>query len=424
MAISRTFGSIISSKNTRILLLVAVAAGTIAGGCRRVVVVPTPQMETAKSSWIRVRLSGGQTSSTVAVPSGSVLADERPFGGVPIPGGYQPFSVAVAPGGLSINGIIVQGRRITLTPGNPYIFELNGRRYRGNVTLVLSADGSTFEMINEVPLEAYLAGVIGSEMPNYWEPEALKAQAIAARTYCLHTKQRYGVNRGWDVSPTEAHQVYSGMSAETPQIWDVVKATWGKVLVCTDASGMETVFPTYYSSTCGGHTEDGSNVFGESWKCLKGVPCPYCRDVAPPEKYQWPAASYDLAEASRLIFEKYPSLRSLGEISAIAPSKQSQYDAGKWARILYVKLTGTNGQTGTLKGQDLRLTLDPSGRKIMSTACYIQIEGRTLRFVGGRGWGHGVGMCQCGAQGMARKGFSTEQILSHYYPGAVMRQMY
>jgi len=407
-----------------LLVILLLGSAAMLGGCRRVVIAPTPQMDTARSAWVRIRLDGSVSSCTVGVPSGAITSDDQPVSGIRLPSGFSQFTVSTAPGGLNIHGTLVQGRRISIMPGNPYVFDLNGKRYRGNLTFLISPDGGTFELINEVPLEAYLAGVIGSEMPSYWEPEALKAQAIAARTYCLDTKMRYGINRTWDVSPTQAHQVYSGISAETAQIWEIVNATRGKVLMCRDGSGAESVFPTYYSSTCGGHTEDGSNVFGESWSALKGVPCPYCREIAPAEKYQWPGVSYDLAEASRLIFEKYPSLRNLGEITEVTPSRQSQYDNGQFVRVLHVKLTGKSGQTGFLKAQDLRLTLDPSGQKIRSTACFIQVEGRTLRFVGGRGWGHGVGMCQCGAQGMARKGFTAEQILGYYYPGSVIRQNY
>jgi stage II sporulation protein D len=393
-------------------------------GCRRTTVVPTPEMGSARSSWIRIRLDGGQAACAVGVPSGAVTADERPVMDIRLPRDFAPSSIAIAPGGFSVNGTMVSCKQLMIIPGSPYVFELGGKRYRGNVTFSLSKDGRSFEIVNEVPLEAYLAGVIGSEMPNYWEPEALKAQAIAARTYVVFTKQTYGINRSWDVSPTQANQVYGGMAAETSQIWDIINATKGKVLKCAGKDGQEVIFPTYYSSTCGGHTEDSANILGDSWAALKGVPCPYCRDIAPADKYQWGPVSYDLAEASRLVFEKYPTLRNLGEISAIVPSRQTKYDGETWARIGFVKLTGTSGQTGTLKAQDLRLALDPTGRKIKSTACTITIQGRSLVFSNGHGWGHGVGMCQCGAQGMARKGFTVEQILSHYYPTSTITQTY
>ena len=86
-------------------------------------------------------------------------------------------------------------------PDKPFIFTVNQRSYRGNLVFVLNEDGSSFDVVNVVPLEAYLAGVIGAEMPNYWEPEALKAQTIAARTYCLYIKRRFGPRRSWDSTP-------------------------------------------------------------------------------------------------------------------------------------------------------------------------------------------------------------------------------
>jgi len=102
--------------------------------------------------------------------------------------------------------------------------------------LILNPEGKYYDAINIVPLETYLVGVIGAEMPNYWEPEALNAQAIAARTYCFYIKKRFGVNRGWDVSKTQSNQVYLGISAESDEIWDAVNKTQGRIIAKTIAS--------------------------------------------------------------------------------------------------------------------------------------------------------------------------------------------
>jgi stage II sporulation protein D len=83
-----------------------------------------------------------------------------------------------------------------------------------------------------------------------------------------------------------------------------------------------------------------------------------------------------------------------------------------------VKLTGSNGKSDLLRAEDFRLTIDPTGRKFKSTICQIANLGGKWAFLSGRGWGHGVGMCQCGAQAMARRGRTARQILSHYYPGS------
>ncbi len=102
------------------------------------------------------------------------------------------------------------GKEVVLSPEQPCIFGLNGLKYRGWLKLVVNREGQSFDAINLVPLEPYLAGVVGEEMPDYWEPEALRAQAIAARTYCLYTKNRFGTNRSYDVSRTQSSQVYGG----------------------------------------------------------------------------------------------------------------------------------------------------------------------------------------------------------------------
>jgi stage II sporulation protein D len=89
-----------------------------------------------------------------------------------------------------------------------------------------------------------------------------------------------------------------------------------------------------------------------------------------------------------------------------------------------VNLTGTNGKSEFLRGEDLRLTIDPAGNRIRSIACKIANLDGKVAFLAGRGFGHGVGMCQCGAQGMAMQGKTANEILSHYYPGSKLVKAY
>ncbi|NOQ94127.1 MAG: protease modulator HflC, partial [Methylophaga sp.] len=119
--------------------------------------------------------------------------------------------------------------KVIIFPDDPYIFSLNDKDYRGKLRLIVNPDGNSFDVINMVPPEPYLAGVVGAEMPGYWEPEALKAQAITARTYCFYIKKRFGAKRNWDMKQTAAHQVYQGLSAESAQIWQAVNQTKGQV---------------------------------------------------------------------------------------------------------------------------------------------------------------------------------------------------
>jgi stage II sporulation protein D len=323
------------------------------------------------------------------------------------------FGIELIDSKIVVGDQLFESEQITIFPDEPHVFNLNGEDYRGLLKLIINPEKGSFDVINILPIEPYLAGVVGAEMPDYWEPEALKAQAIAARTYCLFTKNRFGKNRSWDLNKTAAHQVYRGISAESTQVWNAVNQTKGEVLIC-EQDDTEDIFPAYYSSTCGGHTENSRNVFGDFYKPLRGVPCPYCRDVAKTKFFFWPAVMLDSIEIRNRLTSNYTQLNELGEIANIAVAEKSDY--GKFSRITKIELYGSTGKTDFLRAEDFRLTLDPTGSKIKSMVCEIKKINDRWAFLSGRGWGHGVGMCQCGAEGMARKGKNAKQILEYYYP--------
>jgi len=133
-------------------------------------------------------------------------------------------------------------------------------------------------------------------------------------------------------------------------------------------------------------------------------------------------AQFDKTTVTSRLIARYPSLERLGEITGIVAVEKSDY--GQFARLTRIRLTGSTGQMDTLRAEDLRLSLDPSGRKIQSTICHVVPWGNGWAFLSGRGWGHGVGMCQCGAEGMARLGKTAEQILQHYYSGSAIVSLY
>ncbi len=314
-------------------------------------------------------------------------------------------------------------RRLGLQPHNAQPFVINhNQKYRGELEIIVNADNKTLTVINIVPMEAYLAGVVAAEMPSYWDEEALKAQAIAARTYGLHIKSRFGKNRSWDVRATQANQVYKGVLAETVRTTNAVNSTAGLVLCCEQGAGCES-FGAYYSSVCGGHTENSENVFGDKIEPLKGVECPYCRESTKSSLFYWPTAKFDKKGVTKNIIDRYPSFKELGTIDKIEAVRESKYN-GNLTRITSVKLTGSTGKTGFLRGEDLRLAIDSSGAKIQSTCCSIVSLEKEFLFVAGKGFGHGVGLCQYGAREMARQGKTAEQILSFYYPGSRIKNLY
>ncbi len=401
----------------------------IFGGCKgRQLVRSTPQMDIEPRFWVRVLLVDETRTCSLKITSPFYVSDGVPqvqriihFDRVDV-----PINVSISSGKIAVAGQPFTSNEIIISPDEPHIFNLNGDDYRGKLKLIVAADGESFDAINLVPPEPYLAGVIGAEMPDYWELAALQAQAIAARTYCLYIKEHFGSGRTWDVRKTAANQVYLGVGAESAQVWNAVNRTYGRVLVCRHPDGTEGLFPTYYSSTCGGHTENSKHVFGDSFEPLVGVACPYCKDVAKIDIFFWPMIQFDKTYVTTRLLQKYPKLKQLGEITDISPAGQSNYqtDYGKFSRLTSVKLLGSTGKSDFLRAEDFRLSIDPSGWKLRSTICRIINMGEKWAFSAGRGWGHGVGMCQCGAQGMARQGKTAEQILSYYYPGSWIERVY
>jgi len=377
--------------------------------------------------WVRVLLLDDAQSCTfkTAAPFGLSKGPTKPnakTADVRFDNVNVPVTIGISNGMISVAGQSFVSREVVIFTDDPYIFTLNGKDYRGNLRLIVNAGGSAFDAINLVPPEPYLAGVVGAEMPDYWEAEALRAQAIAARTYCFYIKRRFGVKRDWDVKQTAASQVYSGLSAESARVWEAVNKTKGQVLVCNHAEGGEDIFPAYYSSMCGGHTENSKNVFGDSFEPLKGVPCPYCEQTAAPKLFFWPMTRFGKAEVQARLFGKYPALKKLKKITRISPAEQSDYE--QFSRLTKVELAGSNGESDTLRAEDFRLTVDPTGRKLKSSICKIMNWDDSWAFLSGRGWGHGVGMCQYGAEAMARSGSSTEEILAHYYPASGIKSLY
>jgi stage II sporulation protein D len=281
-------------------------------------------------------------------------------------------------------------------PLDAQTFVFAGRRYRGSFTY--TPEG---EVVSTVPLEDYLCSVVSREMPHSWPSAALQVQAIAARTYVL---QRSNPRRSYDLVPSEADQVYTGIDAEQPQTTAAVEATAGQVL--RFGSGFAQIA---YSSCCGGHTESNAGAWGGALlPYLGGVVCPYC--TASPW-YAWKQSVPMERVASALT-------RELGTIGDLQSAALDAPDGS--GRAQFWMFSGAGG-TQRVKASDVRKALGartvPSllVRRLSTDAPPTQAP-PTLAIEGG-GLGHGVGLCQWGARGMALTGADARAILAFYFPG-------
>lgn len=306
----------------------------------------------------------------------------------------------------------VKTHHIVIKPRNDGAILVGANRYRG--TLHLWGKGGTFTLVNHVNLEHYLASVIPCEMDIGWNEAALQAQAVAARTYALWRMQRPGVKkRSWDLTSGADSQVYGGFKKESDKSRKVIVDTAGMVLVFADLDDDEAkIFPAYYHSTCGGHTADAHEVFGgEELPCLTGVICTGCRD-SPVYEWTFTLDQDELREVLRKIGGK--DLGKIAQIECIAPEDSD------WVRAVVLK--GEKGECRLSVGKFRRAV--GTGR-MKSANVTVQKRGDWFKLVG-YGWGHGVGMCQWGAAGMAHPDldFKADEILKHYYQGAQIRRIY
>lgn len=275
-------------------------------------------------------------------------------------------------------------------------FLFAGRRYRGSFTY--TPEG---EVVSTVPLEEYLYSVVSREMPHSWPSAALQVQAIVARTYVL---QRSNPRRSYDLVPSEADQVYTGIDSEQPQTTAAVEATAGQVL--RFGSGFAQIS---YSSCCGGHTEANSNAWGGALlPYLAGVVCPYCTGSP---WYAW-KQSVPMEHLASVLAREVAAIGELQSVTLDAPDGSG--------RAQFWTFSGAAG-TQRVKAADVRRALGsrtlPSllVRHLSADAPPTQAP-QTLAIEGG-GLGHGVGLCQWGARGMALTGADARAILAFYYPG-------
>ena len=306
--------------------------------------------------------------------------------------------------------------RLRLKPDIGVFFSINSKQYRGEQLRIIQNSNGTLSVVLAIHMEQYLLGVLQGEMPQWFEDEALKAQSIASRTYAMY-QMKTRKNSDYHVEATTASQVFSPSSKVNPRLQRIANETSGIVLTYDWK-----IFPTYFHSTCGGHTEDSADVFGSrSIPPLSGVRCAPLntkKDISYCSKsslYRWKRTlkKDDITE------ELKRNGLKIGRVNDV-----QVFETGRSSNRVKV-FNVYHGGSGSKKinANTFRLYIGAGKSRMPSTDVEIFQSGTKIRFEG-KGFGHGVGMCQWGAQGMARQGIGYLQILRHYYPSSQFVKLY
>lgn len=291
------------------------------------------------------------------------------------------------------------------------------RQYSGSLRIERHDDGE-LRVINDVDVEAYVASVVPHEVISYFRQQTLRAQAITARGYVLYAMAR-STAREYDVRASEGDQVYGGIAHGDigNRSRKAVNATRGLVLA-EQGSGGPRIFSPFYSSACGGSSQPVDAVMpGRVPAPLRGgVVCDFCK-IAPQGAYRWGPASITRGDLLARMKQRYRKTAAWKSIKSIEITGR-----GDRNRITEVVITGDTDEPLTLGGEQFRLAA--GGRTMRSTDCEIDVGEKEITFHDGKGFGHGVGMCQWGAEGQARQGKKAGEILSHYFPDSQLVRAY
>lgn len=292
------------------------------------------------------------------------------------------------------------------------------QKFAGSLKFIV--EGDKVRAINTIGLEDYLLSVISSEMNAKADLEFLKAHSIISRSWVLTNLKTH---ENFDVCADDHCQRYQGLTrAVGSTVREAIDQTWGQVLTYDGE-----ICDARYSKCCGGTME----LFSTCWEdkdlpYLQALPDPYCNtsdhavlskvlndfDQETRDFYEW-TVSYDRAALSELVARRTGI--DFGEIKALVP-----VEIGPSGRIKYLRIEGSK-ETRTI-GKELAIRRALSESHLKSSAFDIQWDGDTLT-LNGKGWGHGVGLCQIGAAVMAHEGHDCQEILLHYYPGTQITRL-
>ncbi|GAX59763.1 sporulation protein and related proteins [Candidatus Scalindua japonica] len=288
---------------------------------------------------------------------------------------------------------------VTVFSDNGFV-KLNKLKYSGKLIFVPD-NNNRFSILEEIGVEEYLPGVIEGEMPIKWNDDALQAQAIAIRTYAIY-QRKVKSNALYHINLQDL--AYKGSYMNQAKTKEIVEKSRGTVMVYDWK-----LFPGYFHSTCGGHTEDINLVFNlKSIPPLSGVNCGYCNKS---KYYHW-TKKLGKNEIESKLNNKNSKIKRIRNITT--------EKVGPGGHCSTIKIDYAGG-TKRVNANDFRLLVGPNN--LRSTSFKVKKNGSSFIF-DGSGWGHGVGLCQYGTQDMAKSGIKWFDILRHYYPEIDLVKIY
>ncbi|MDV6375642.1 SpoIID/LytB domain-containing protein [Deinococcus arenicola] len=353
----------------------ATAPSSGAGPNVRVLVVAAPQLT--------VRVPVQATPQRDAFTPAPLLSP-------PASGPMTDWRVGVSGGQLTLNGRSAGNTTLYLPPTPGSVVEIAGKPYRGGVLLRVQDGG--VQGVNVVNIEDYLRGVVPAEMPASWPAAALAAQAVVARTYVA---ARINPAAPYDTCATDSCQVYPGLRAEKAQTSAAIQATRSQVVAYAGKPAS-----TYFSSDSGGFTASSAEVWGKA--------LPYLRAQADPYSASGPRAGWRVEIAAtqvQTVAARYGA--KVGSLRAVTITRLSV--SGRPEEITVSGSDGVARITGAKAGGFVRSLGAPGTR--------VKLSGLNPLVISGSGAGHGVGLSQYGALGLAKAGQDHLRILGFYYPG-------
>jgi len=279
---------------------------------------------------------------------------------------------------------------------------VEGKTYRASLRVVKNEKGKLV-LINEIDIEDYLKGVLPWEVDHRWHMEALKAQAVAARTFALFQALK-NPNAQFFLTNDVKSQVYGGKTSEHLRTTEAVDATRGQILTYR---GM--IFQAYFHSSCGGKTTRADAVWSVvPLAPLTGVQCGFCQG----SKYDSWSAEFSLEQIRKKLVDRGLRIGPISKIEAL--------DRDRSGRVKQIVIYHSGG-VYKMKAGEFRVII--GAEKMRSTLVMLESTSDKLTMTG-KGWGHGVGFCQWGSKSMAERGFTYENIVRFYYPGSQITQAY